>query len=57
MCAYDGADYVRLKQPVVDILGPDSGFAQLQETEAGEFYLDSVGVPGVQGHGHRVAHL
>lgn len=44
MCAYDGADYVRLKQPVVDILGPDSGFAQLQETEAGEFYLDSVGV-------------
>ena len=44
MCAYDGADYQRLKQPIVDILGPDSGFAQLQETEAGEFYLDSVGV-------------
>ena len=44
MCAYDGADYQRLKQPVVDMLGPDSGFAQLKETEAGEFYLDSVGV-------------
>ena len=44
MCAYDGADYQRLKQPIVDILGPDSGFAQLKETEEGEFYLDSVGV-------------
>ena len=44
MCAYDGADYQRLKQPIVDVLGPDSGFAQLKETEAGEFYLDSVGV-------------
>ena len=44
MCAYDGADYQRLKQPVVDLLGNDSGFAQLKETEAGEFYLDSVGV-------------
>ena len=44
MCAYDGADYQRLKQPIVDVLGPDSGFAQLKETEAGEFYLDSVGI-------------
>lgn len=44
MCAYDGADYQRLKQPIVDILGKDSGFAKLKETEAGEFYLDSVGV-------------
>ena len=44
MCAYDGADYQRLKQPIVDILGSDSGFAQLKETEEGEFYLDSVGV-------------
>lgn len=44
MCAYDGADYIRLKQPIVDLLGADSGFAQLKETEAGEFYLDSVGV-------------
>lgn len=44
MCAYDGADYQRLKQPIVDMLGKDTGFAALQETEAGEFYLDSVGV-------------
>ena len=44
MCAYDGADYQRLKQPVVDLLGNDSGFAQLKETEEGEFYLDSVGI-------------
>ena len=44
MCAYDGADYQRLKQPIVDVLGADSGFAQLKETEAGEFYLDSIGV-------------
>ena len=44
MCAYDGADYQRLKQPIVNVLGNDSGFAKLKETEAGEFYLDSVGV-------------
>jgi ribosomal protein S18 acetylase RimI-like enzyme len=44
MCAYDGADYQRLKQPIVDTLGPDCGFARLKETEEGEFYLDSVGV-------------
>ena len=36
MCAYDGADYQRLKQPIVDTLGKDSGFANLKETEAGE---------------------
>ena len=52
MCAYDGADYQRLKQPIVDILGADSGFAQLMETEAGEFYLDSIGVlPEYRGRG------
>ena len=52
MCAYDGADYQRLKQPIVDVLGADSGFAQLKETEAGEFYLDSVGVlPEYRGRG------
>lgn len=44
MCAYDGAKYLKLKQPIVDMLGADTGFAQLKETEAGEFYLDSVGV-------------
>ena len=52
MCAYDGADYQRFKQPLVDTLGPDSGFAQLKETEAGEFYLDSIGVlPEYRGRG------
>lgn len=52
MCAYDGAEYQRLKQPVVDMIGEDSGFAQLKETEAGEFYLDSVGVlPEYRGRG------
>ena len=52
MCAYDGADYQRLKQPIVDVLGPDCGFAKLKETEAGEFYLDSVGVlPEYRGRG------
>ena len=44
ICAYDGADYQRFKQPIIDILGQESGFAKLMETEAGEFYLDSVGV-------------
>lgn len=52
MCAYDGADYTRLKQPIVDTLGENSGFANLKETEAGEFYLDSVGVlPEYRGQG------
>ena len=52
MCGYDGADYQKLKQPVVDVIGEDSGFAQLKETEAGEFYLDSVGVhPEYRGRG------
>ena len=52
MCAYDGADYQRFKQPLVETLGPESGFAQLKETEEGEFYLDSVGVlPEYRGRG------
>lgn len=52
MCAYNGAEYQRLKLPVVDVVGYDSGFARLQETEAGEFYLDSVGVrPEYRGRG------
>ena len=51
-CAYDGADYQRLKQPIVDALGPNCGFAKMKETEAGEFYLDSVGVlPKYRGRG------
>ena len=52
MCAYDGAEYQRLKQPIVETLGKNSGFANLKETEAGEFYLDSVGVlPEYRGRG------
>ena len=52
MCAYDGADYQRLKQPIIDALGPDCGFAKMKETEDGEFYLDSVGVfPEYRGRG------
>ena len=52
MCGYDGADYQTLKQPIVDALGEDSEFARLQETKAGEYYLDSVGVhPDFRGRG------
>ena len=52
ICAYDGANYQRFKQPIVETLGKDSGFADLKETEAGEFYLDSVGVlPEYRGQG------
>lgn len=52
MCGYDGADYIRLKQPIVDMIGQDSDFAGVIETEAGEFYLDSVGVdPEYRGNG------
>ena len=52
MCGYDGADYQALKQPIVDVLGEGSDFAQLRETEAGEYYLDSVGVlPQWRGNG------
>ena len=52
ICGYDGADYLKLKQPIVDMLGEDSAFAELKETEAGEFYLDSAGVlPKYRGRG------
>lgn len=57
MNGYDGADYKRLKQPVADTLErlfPGSGqtFAEITETEAGEYYLDSIGVdPSVRGAG------
>lgn len=44
MCGYDGADYQNLKRPILDVIGHDSDFARVVETEAGEFYLDSVGV-------------
>ena len=52
MCAYNGADYQSLKQPVIDSFGKDSAFANMEETEAGEYYLDSVGVlPEYRGQG------
>lgn len=44
LCGYDGADYIKLKQPILDIIGHYSDFARTIETEAGEFYIDSVGV-------------
>ena len=52
LCGYDGADYIKLKQPILEIIGYDSDFARTVETEAGEFYLDSVGVdPEYRGMG------
>ena len=58
MCGYDGADYKKLKQPIVDVIGQDSAFAYLQETEDGEYYLDSVGVlPEFRGRGYGKALL
>lgn len=52
MCGYDGADYQKLKEPILDVIGHDSDFASITETEAGEFYLDSVGVdPEYRGRG------
>ena len=49
MNGYDGALYEMLKKPVTDDFSrrfPDSssGFGLVKETEAGEFYLDSIGV-------------
>lgn len=49
MNGYDGALYEMLKKPVTDDFRrrfPDSssGFGLVKETEAGEFYLDSIGV-------------
>lgn len=52
MCGYDGADYIDLKRPILDVIGHDSDFAGVIETEAGEFYLDSVGIdPDYRGRG------
>lgn len=49
MNGYDGALYEMLKKPVTDDFRrrfPDSssGFGLVKETQAGEFYLDSIGV-------------
>ena len=56
MNGYDGALYRTLKQPVLDAMkesfGSGSDFASVVETEAGEFYLDSVGVdPSMRSRG------
>lgn len=53
---YDGASYEELKRPVAEDLAslPDStnDFSKVKETEAGEFYLDSIGVdPSMRSHG------
>lgn len=49
MNGYDGAMYETLKRPVLEDFrkrfpDSDSDFGEVYETEAGEFYLDSVGV-------------
>lgn len=46
LCGYDGGRYQALKQPVLDVLELDinSSFARTIETDASEFYLDSIGV-------------
>ena len=48
MNAYDGSLYSTLKQPILDRMaaefGSDDDFRATVETEAGEFYLDSVAV-------------
>lgn len=52
MCAYDGADYIEFKRPILDVIGHDSDFAGVIETEAGEYYVDSIGVdPEYRGNG------
>ena len=56
MNGYDGALYRTLKQPVLDAMkesfGSGNDFASVVETEAGEFYLDSVGVdPSMRSRG------
>ena len=48
---YDGAKYESLKKPIIEDFrkrfpGDSSDFARVRETEAGEFYLDSIGVSG-----------
>ena len=57
MCAYDGADYQRLKQPIVDILGNDSGFAKLKETEALYTRLGFVHLDDKDFFGHAMKHI
>lgn len=56
MNGYDGAMYRTLKQPILDTMirefGSAGDFSEVVETEAGEFYLDSIGVdPGARSMG------
>ena len=52
MCAYNGDDYQRLKEPVLAHLGKDSYFKDVIETPGGEYYIDSVAVsPDYRGRG------
>lgn len=54
---YDGALYQKLKKPVVDDLrkrfpSSPNDYGDVVETEAGEYYLDSIGVlPSMRSHG------
>lgn len=57
VCGYDGALYTDLKAPIVEDLSrrfgnEDLSFGNVTETEAGEFYIDSIGVdPKARGLG------
>lgn len=54
ICGYDGARLHELRRPVLEILREECGtrITVTDETSAGEFYLDSVGVmPEMRGHG------
>lgn len=54
VCGYDGARLHELRQPVLDILREECGLriTVTDETSAGEFYIDSVGVmPEMRGRG------
>lgn len=53
---YDGAMYEELKRPVIEDLSgfrdSPNDFSKVKETEAGEFYLDSIGVdPSMRSRG------
>lgn len=57
VCGYDGAMYTELKAPVADdfrkrFQSEEQSFSNVTETEAGEFYIDSIGVdPQARGKG------
>lgn len=54
---YDGALYEELKRPITEDLrkrfpSSENDFGAVKETEAGEYYLDSIGVdPAMRSHG------